>query len=187
MTKIEIAPDRIYYPMPCSLVGANVGGKPNYLAVAWFSMVHPKPPYVLITMNKVHYTNAGVKENGTFSINLPSAEMVESTDYCGLVSGSKYDKSNLFETFYGKLKTAPMIKQCPFSAECKLIQTVELPAEELFIGEIAGVYTEERYLTEGIPDIRKMNPILLQLPQKKYMMMGAELAAAWEVGKKLIK
>ena len=187
MQKIEMAPDRVYYPMACSLVGANVGGKPNYLTVAWFSMVHPKPPYVMVTMNKVHYTNAGIKENGTFSVNIPSAEMVEVTDYCGLVSGSKHDKSKVFETFYGKLKTAPMIKECPFNAECKLIQTVDLPAEELFIGELIGVYTEERYLTEGLPDIRKMNPIVLQLPQKRYLAVGAELAPAWEVGKKLIK
>jgi flavin reductase (DIM6/NTAB) family NADH-FMN oxidoreductase RutF len=187
MEKIEIAPERVYYPMCCSLVGANVGGKPNYLAVAWFSMVHPKPPYVLVTMNKVHYTNAGIKENGTFSVNIPSAEMAEVTDYCGLVSGSKYDKSKVFETFYGKLKTAPMIKESPFSAECKLVQIVDLPMEELFIGEIIGVYTEKRYLTEGLPDIRKMNPIVLQMPQKKYVTMGTELAPAWEVGKKLIK
>ena len=86
MAKIEIAPERVYYPMGCSLVGANVGGKPNYLTVAWFTMVHPKPPYVMVTMNKVHYTNSGVKENGTFSVNIPSAEMAEVTDYCGLVS-----------------------------------------------------------------------------------------------------
>jgi flavin reductase (DIM6/NTAB) family NADH-FMN oxidoreductase RutF len=187
MDKIEIAPERVYYPMGCSLVGANVGGKPNYLAVAWFSMVNPKPPYVMVALNKVHYTNTGIKENGTFSVNIPSAEMAEVTDYCGLVSGSKYDKSKLFETFYGKLKTAPMIKECPFNVECKLIQTVDVPAEELFIGEIIGVYTEERYLSDGVPDIRKINPIVLQMPQKKYVAVGAEVGPAWEMGKKLIK
>jgi flavin reductase (DIM6/NTAB) family NADH-FMN oxidoreductase RutF len=187
MAKIEIASERICYPMACSLVGANVGGKPNYLTVAWFSMVHPKPPYVMVAMNKVHYTNAGVKENGTFSINIPSAEMAEVTDYCGLVSGSKYDKSKVFETFYGKLKTAPMIEECPFNAECKLIQIVDLPMEELFIGEIVGVYTEQRYLTEGLPDIRKINPIVLQMAQKKYVTLGAEVGPAWGMGKKLIK
>ncbi|MBP1730576.1 MAG: flr, partial [Deltaproteobacteria bacterium] len=128
MRKIELAPERVYYPMTCSLVGANVGGRPNYLTVAWFSMVNPKPPYVMVAMNKVHYTNAGIRENGTFSVNIPSAEMAEVTDYCGLVSGSKYDKSGIFETFYGKLLTAPMIKECVFNAECKLIQTVDLPA-----------------------------------------------------------
>ena len=187
MEKIEIAPERVYYPMCCSLIGANVGGKPNYLTVAWFSMVHPKPPYVMVTMNKAHYTNAGIKENGTFSVNIPSAEMAEVTDYCGVVSGSKYDKSKVFETFYGKLKTAPMIKECPFNVECKLIQIVDLPMEELFIGELIGVYTEQRYLTEGLPDIRKMNPIALQMPQKKYVTVGAEVGSAWEMGKKLIK
>ena len=186
MNKIEIAPERVHYPMGCSLVGASVSGKPNYLTVAWFSMANPKPPYVMVALNKVHYTNKGIKENGTFSVNIPSAEMVEATDYCGLVSGSKYDKSNVFETFYGKLKTAPMIKECPFNAECKLIQTVDLPMEELFIGEIVGVFTEERYLTGGVPDIRKMNPILL-VPQKKYVTVGAEVGPAWEMGKKLIK
>ncbi len=187
MEKIELAPERIFYPMPCSLVGANVAGKPNYLAVAWFTMVNPKPPYVAVTMNKVHYTNAGIKENGTFSINMPSADMAEATDYCGIVSGSKYDKAKVFDTFYGKLKTAPMIKECPFTAECRLVQTVNLPAEELFIGEIIGIYTEERYLTAGVPDTTKMNPIMLQLPQKTYLALGAEIGPAWEMGKKLIK
>ena len=187
MEKIEIAPERVYYPMACSLVGANVGGKPNYLAVAWFSMVNPKPPYVMVALNKVHYTNTGVKENKTFSVNIPSVEMAEATDYCGMVSGSKYDKRALFETFYGKLGTAPMIKECGFSAECRLVQTVDLPAEELFIGEIIAVYTEARYLTDGLPDLRKMNPILLQMPQKRYVALGADVGPAWEMGKNRIK
>ncbi len=186
MEKIEVARDLVCYPMPCSLVGAQVEGKPNYLAIAWFTMVNPKPPYVAIAMNKVHYTNAGIKENKTFSINIPSMDMVEKADYCGLVSGRKYDKSKLFETFYGKLKTAPMIKECAFNAECRLIQTVELPAEELFIGEIVAVYTEERYLSAGIPDIMKMKPFFLQLPQKTYLKLGTELGPAWDMGKKLI-
>ncbi len=187
MQKIEIAPERIYYPMGCSLVGANVGDKPNYLAVAWFTMVNPKPPYVMVTLNKVHYTNSGIKQNGTFSVNIPSAEMAEVTDYCGIVSGSKHDKSGLFRTFYGKLKTAPMIEECPFTAECRLVQTVELPAEELFIGEIVGVYTEERCLTDGVPDMRKINPIILQMPHKKYSKLGEDIGPAWEMGKKLLK
>ena len=34
MEKIELSTQAICYPMPCSLVGVNVGGKPNYLTVA---------------------------------------------------------------------------------------------------------------------------------------------------------
>jgi flavin reductase (DIM6/NTAB) family NADH-FMN oxidoreductase RutF len=168
-------------------VGANVDGKANYLTIAWFTMVHPKPPYVLVAMNKAHYTNRGVKENRTFSVNIPSVGSVEKADYCGQVSGRKYDKSDLFETFYGKLKTAPMVKEAAFSAECRLVQTVDLPMEELFIGEIVAAYSEERYLTDGKPDLKKMQPFMLMQTQQRYAAIGPDIAPAWEVGKKLMK
>jgi flavin reductase (DIM6/NTAB) family NADH-FMN oxidoreductase RutF len=187
MGKIEIEKGRVFYPMPCSLVGAKVEGKPNYLTVAWFSMVNPDPPYVAVAMNKAHYTNAGIKENKTFSVNIPSVQMAEVTDYCGMVSGSKVDKGGLFETVYGKLETAPMIRQCPFSAECRLVQTVELPGEELFIGEIAATYCEESCLTEGAPDLRKMNPLVLLMPDRKYLGIGEEIGPAWKMGKKFME
>jgi flavin reductase (DIM6/NTAB) family NADH-FMN oxidoreductase RutF len=184
MEKIELEPGRVPYPMPCSLVGANVAGKPNYLTIAWFTMANPSPPHVLVVMNKVHYTNRGVKENGTFSINIPPAELAERMDYCGLVTGHKTDKSGIFETFYGRLQTAPMIKDCACNVECRLVQTVDLLKEELFIGEIRAVYSEERYLTEGVPDLRKINPILLLQSERRYAAIGADIGPAWEMGER---
>jgi flavin reductase (DIM6/NTAB) family NADH-FMN oxidoreductase RutF len=187
MGKIEIEKGRVFYPMPCSLVGAKVAGKPNYLTVAWFSMVNPDPPYVGVAMNKAHYTNSGIRENGTFSVNIPSVQMAEVVDYCGLVSGRKADKSGLFESFYGKLDTAPMIRECPFNAECRLVQVVDLPGEELFIGEIVATYCEEDCLTEGVPDLKKINPLGLLMPDRKYLALGQEVGAAWKMGKKFMK
>ena len=186
MEKIQIKMESIPYPMPCSLVGVNVGGKPNYLTVAWFSMVNFKPPYLMIALGKSHYTNPGIKENGTFSLNIPSAAMADVTDYCGIVSGKKYDKAKMFETFYGKLKTAPMIKECPFNVECKVIQRVDFTVDELFIGEIMASYSDERYLMDGVPDMRKIAPLILSMPERKYLTLGAEVGPAWEMGKKLI-
>ena len=46
--------------------------------------------------------------------------MMEKTDFCGLVSGRDIDKAALFDVFYGELKTAPMITECPLSLECRL-------------------------------------------------------------------
>jgi flavin reductase (DIM6/NTAB) family NADH-FMN oxidoreductase RutF len=186
MEKIELSAKTICYPMPCSLVGVNVGGKPNYLTVAWFSMVNFKPPHLMIALGKPHYTNPGIKENGTFSVNIPSTAMADATDYCGLVSGKKYDKARLFETFYGKLKTAPMIKECPYNVECRLVQMVETPDHELFIGEIIAAYTDDRYLTDGQPDLRKIAPFILSIPERKYLGLGTEVGPAWEMGKKFI-
>ncbi|OPY67343.1 MAG: Flavoredoxin [Syntrophorhabdaceae bacterium PtaU1.Bin034] len=187
MEKMEIGIDAICYPMPCSLIGANVEGKANFLTVAWFSMVNLKPPYLMIALGKAHYSNPGIAENGTFSVNIPVASMVEATDYCGLVSGKKFEKEKLFEVFYGKLKTAPMIRECAYNLECRLVKTVELEGDELFIGEVVAAFCDPQYLTNGVPDLGKMNTFVLSMPERKYIALGRELALAWEIGKKLIR
>jgi flavin reductase (DIM6/NTAB) family NADH-FMN oxidoreductase RutF len=183
MDKINLGSTIPAYPMPVSLVGAHVDGKPNFLAVAWFTMVSYKPPRVAIALGKGHYTNPGIRENQTFSLCLPSQNMVEVTDYCGIVSGKKTDKSEVFDLFYGDLNTAPMIKDCPLSMECKVVEIVESGLNEIFIGEIVGTYTEEKFLTDGKLDFGKMKPLILSQPDTSYWSLGEPVAKAWSIGK----
>ena len=185
MNKIDIGAKPFMYPMPVTLVGANVGDKPNYLVAAYVGMVNSRPPMISVALSKSHYTNLGIREHGTFSVNIPSEEMVTATDYCGLVSGHKVDKSRIFETFYGKLESAPMIKECPLNLECKVVQTLQLAVDEVFIGEIVAVYCEERYLTDGLPDIKKIRPFVFSTQDGNYWKVGDHLGKAWEVGKAL--
>jgi flavin reductase (DIM6/NTAB) family NADH-FMN oxidoreductase RutF len=138
---------------------------------------------ISLGMNKVHYTNTGIKENGTFSVNIPSIQMVKETDYCGLVSGKKVDKAELFEIFYGRLETAPMITKCPLNMECRLIQTVDFPKHDIFIGEIVETYCDEEYLTEGVVDFSKVQPILFVMNDRGYWKLEKKFAKAWEIGK----
>ena len=184
MDKINLGATIPAYPMPVSLVGAYVDGKPNFMAVAWFTIACYKPPRIAISLGKGHYTNPGIKENKTFSVCLPSEDMVEMTDYCGIVSGKKIDKSEIFDLFYGELKTAPLIKDCPLSMECQLVEIVESGLNEIFIGEIRGTYTEERFLTDGKLDFRKMKPLILSQPDTSYWGLGEQVARAWNIGKK---
>jgi flavin reductase (DIM6/NTAB) family NADH-FMN oxidoreductase RutF len=80
---------------------------------------------------------------------------------CGFVSGKKVDKGALFETFYGKLKTAPMIRQYPANMECELVRTLDdLSRYEVFVGKIVETYCDEEYLTDGNVDFAKLHPIL---------------------------
>ncbi len=113
--------------------------------------------------------------------------MVEVTDYCGLVSGSKVDKAALFEVFYGELQDAPMIAECPLNIECKLFDTVDLPSNYLFMGVIMGAYCAEEFMTDGKPDIRKIDPVVLSMPDNSYWGIGEFVAKAWNVGKELKK
>ena len=183
MDKIKIDNNGRLYPMPMTVVGTTVKGQPNYLAVAWVCRVNSSPPMMGVALGKGHHTNKGIREHKEFSVNVPGTDLIKAVDYVGLVSGEKVDKSKIFESFYGQLKHAPMIRSCPLTMECKVINTVDLPADEFFIGEIVGVYTEERYLTDGKPDIQKMKPFTLTMPDNGYWSMGELLGTAWSIGK----
>jgi flavin reductase (DIM6/NTAB) family NADH-FMN oxidoreductase RutF len=187
MQKLNIDTNVYLYPMPVVLVGAKVQAKPNFMTVGWVSRVNFKPPMIAACINKAHYTPEGIIENRAFSINIPGKSMVGVTDYCGLVSGRKVDKAMLFKVFYGELQGAPMIAECPLNMECRLVDTVDLPSNYLFIGEIVGAYCGEEFMTDGNPDVRKIDPFVLTMPDNSYWGVGEFVARAWSVGKELKK
>jgi len=188
MTKKKIRPGVYLYPMPLTLIGANVKGKPNFMPIAWASIVEHKPPMISISAHQSHYTNTGINENKTFSVNLPSVDMVKITDYCGIISGKDTDKSDLFEIFYGDLKTAPMIKQCPLNLECKVEQTIDTKkGHHIFIGEIVAAYAEEKIMQGAIPDITKLEPIIFSMNDNNYWKLGDHIGRAWSIGKEFKK
>jgi flavin reductase (DIM6/NTAB) family NADH-FMN oxidoreductase RutF len=187
VNKVRYHPNVFMYPMPVTLLGVDVQSVPNFMALGWVSRVNATPPMIGCGVGKHHYTNKGIQENRTFSINIPSVDMMEKTDYCGLVSGKSADKSGLFEIFYGDLKSAPMISECPVNLECRLVNTVENPTNNFYIGEIVASYTEEKYLTDGHPDIKLINPLLLTMPDNRYWDVGGYIGDAWKAGRNVIK
>jgi flavin reductase (DIM6/NTAB) family NADH-FMN oxidoreductase RutF len=183
--RVEIGPQGFLYPMPVTLVGADLPGGPNFMPIAWITRVQYNPPRVAAGLNKAHATNAGIREHGEFSVNIPSVDMVAVTDWCGLNSaGSGVDKSTLFEIVRGSLAHAPMIAECPVCLECRVMQVVDLGSHELFVADVVATWTEERFLDEsGKPDITKVRPFTLTMPDNRYWAVGERVGNAWAIGK----
>ncbi len=178
----------VLYPTPTVLVGAVVDGKPNFITIAHIGIVNHARPYLIsISSAKAHYTNAGIKTHKAFSVNIPSEDLVVETDYAGMVSGKKTDKSELFEIFHGELENAPMIKACPINMECRLYDIYDTPTHDLFIGEIVETHADESVLTEGKVDLAKLKPLLFDMSSIKYWSVGNTVANCWKVGKRLKK
>jgi flavin reductase (DIM6/NTAB) family NADH-FMN oxidoreductase RutF len=185
MVKTRINENAFTYPMPVVVVGTLVEDRPNFMAVAWVTRVNSKPPMIGITLGKTHYTNGGIHATGAFSVNVPSIRLIEKVDYCGLVSGKNTDKSELFTVVRGQITGAPMIDECPICMECKVAQVVDLPANEIFIGEIVGAYADADCCTDGKPDIQNIRPFTLTMPDNRYWEVGANAGKAWDIGKNL--
>ena len=182
----SIGPVNALYPMPTTLVGVTVNGKPNFLAVAHVGILnHGTPQYLSIGLHKSHYSNAGIAENRAFSICLPSEDLMIETDYCGIMTGKKTDKAALFDIFYGEIDTAPMIRQCSINMVLKLHDVLNLGKHEIFIGEIVQTYADESILIDGKIDITKLRPLLFDMASKKYWSLGPSVGNCWSAGKAL--
>jgi len=182
--KEKLGATNALYPLVTALVGATVDGKPDFATIAHVGIAHLKG--ITLGMGKIHLTNDGIKANRTFSVNLPSEDMVVVTDHVGMVGGRREDKSGIFDVFYGELDTAPMIEQCKVTMELKLIEHIELPTHDLFVGEVVGTYADVEVLTNGIVDIAKLKPLLFDMASKKYWSLGEPLAKCWSVGKEYV-
>jgi flavin reductase (DIM6/NTAB) family NADH-FMN oxidoreductase RutF len=137
---------------------------------------------VACSVSPDHHTTAGIRANGTFSINLPGPDLVAATDWCGIHSGKKVDKSKVFDTFTGELANAPMIDACRLAAECRLVKTVELHPDVVFFGEVVSVHVDESALRDGTPDWAHIAPLIFTFPDKGYWTLGRRVAQAWSIG-----
>jgi flavin reductase (DIM6/NTAB) family NADH-FMN oxidoreductase RutF len=187
MGKIKMSPEAGPMPIlaacPTVIVGANVNGKPDFATVAWTGVAASSPPSISVALQHHRYSLKGIRQNMSFSVNIPSADLVKETDYCGIISGSKTDKAAdcQFRVFFGKLESAPLIEQCPINHSCEVIQILNLGSHELVVGRIVETHISEEFYTEGRPDANKMRPFLFA--NGKYYVLGELLADAFRVGR----
>jgi flavin reductase (DIM6/NTAB) family NADH-FMN oxidoreductase RutF len=174
-------------PWTQTILGTHLGGKVNFMALDWLTRVNFKPAMLGICVNKNNATHEALLDKGEFSINVPSVAMVAVTDYTGLVSAKRTDKSDLFQVFYGELQHAPMISECPLTMECRVTQRVELPTNSFFIAEIINIYCDEEFLSDGQPDVEKIKPFVLSMPDNRFWSLGTCVGKAWHEGKIFLK
>lgn len=185
MTKVEIDSGGSPFPKPVVLLGSVVDGRPNFFTVAWFNRMSRTPNIWGACVGKTKHTLKGIRENKTFSVNFPGADLVMKTDYCGIRSGKDVDKSQLFDMFYGELESAPMIRECPVTAECTLTDMIELSTHYILLGEVKHLYSEERYMTNSVLDQKKLNLLIFTNPARQYWTLGDVIADAYSIGEEL--
>ena len=171
--KIKLGAHPIIYPIPVVLVGAKVKERPSFELVGDCGIMGINPPLVIISSHKEHYTNIGILENNTFSINIPDTSMMSVADYCGTVSGHSSDKSSLFQVFYGETATAPMIQECPVNLDCKVVHTFSIKHRQIFVGEVIEAYASEACVEEKegkkmVKDLIRLDPLIYCLDNHYY-------------------
>ena len=158
------------YPKPLTIVGAEVDDKVNWLIVGHTGIIgHDR---ILISMNKSHYTNQGIRKSKKLSINLVSREILPKADYVGSVSGASVDKSHVFEYHWGENGT-PVIDASPLTMECNVVDIYETEGFDNFICSVANTYAAPDVLnSDGELDYTQLKPVLFEFPTYSYIATG---------------
>ena len=170
MEKKQIGNTLALYPMPLTVVGAEVEGRVNWLVVAHVGIIgHDR---ILVSMSQSHYTNRGIRESRKLSVNLVSREMLPEADYVGSVSGAKVDKSQTFAYHWGGNGT-PVIDRSPLTMECDVVDIYETEGFDNFICSIAATYASAEVLDDrGRIDYARLKPVLFEFPTYSYLATG---------------
>ena len=183
--KKKLGPQPMLWPHPTVLVGTVFEGRVDFAAYAWTGVAASKPPAVTVAIQHHRHTLKGIHQNRTFSVNIPSVELVKATDYCGLVSGKDTDKvaDCGFNVFYGDTANAPMIEQCPINMECEVQHILNLGSHALVVGKVVEVHFAEECMTDDKPDIGKVKPFIFG--PGKYYEVGGAFADAFKIGNEI--
>ena len=158
------------YPMPVTVVGAEVNGKVNWLLVAHVGIIgHDR---ILVSMSDKHYTNQGIIESKKLSVNLVDRKMLPKADYVGSVSGASVDKSGVFDFHWGENGT-PVIDASPLTMECDVVDIYKSDGFDNFICSIANTYAAPDVLdADGKLDYTRLKPVLFEFPTYSYIATG---------------
>lgn len=188
MGKVMIAPQPLICVTPTVLVGVTVDGKPNFMAVAWCGVANSLPPMLTVAIRPQRYTFHGLLASREFSVNIPSVDQVREADFCGTASGAKVDKVAVcgFRIFYGALKNAPLIEQCPVNLACRVEHILELGSHQLVIGLVEETHVTDTCLNDGRPDFRQIKPFVFgSTSPAEYFALGESVGRAFVMGREL--
>jgi flavin reductase (DIM6/NTAB) family NADH-FMN oxidoreductase RutF len=152
------------YPCPVILVTCqDTVGKPNIITLAWTGVVCSDPPTLSISLRPQRYSYKLIDDTQEFVANVPTVDILHSTDYCGMVSGRNVDKfseTGLTPKPAEKVKP-PIIQECPVNMECKVKQKILLGVHYMFISEIIHVHVNQMFLDKNKSiDFSKLSPFV---------------------------
>jgi flavin reductase len=107
------------------------------LAATAVSSITDAPPNLLVCVNKSARSNAMIKQNGAFSVNVLSREQEA---LVGAFSGpSGEDPFGNPESWYRLQTAAPILRGTLASLDCTLDQIINIGTHSLFVGHVVGV------------------------------------------------
>ncbi|HWR41998.1 flavin reductase family protein [Sporomusa sp.] len=186
--KKQLGPSDTFFPTPITLVTSGTMEKPNIITLAWVGMVCSEPPTIAISMTNKRHSTEIIRNQGEFTVNIPGNSKVAEVDYCGIVSGRRNNKfrETHFTPVPGLQVNAPIIQECAYNLECKVVNELQIGEFIVFLGQIVETHIDNNCVDDtGRIILGKVNPLVYAAGIREYWNLGEKVGTAFNVGKQL--
>jgi flavin reductase (DIM6/NTAB) family NADH-FMN oxidoreductase RutF len=186
--KVNWKPGTLIYPLPAVLV--SCGSKEenyNLITISWVGTICTNPPMCYISVRPERHSYNIIKESGEFVINLTNEDMAYATDWCGVKSGSDYNKFSEMKLtpVKGEKVSAPIVNESPLCLECKVKEIIPLGSHDMFIAEVVNVQADNQYIDDETDRFKLDEAKLIAYSHGHYYKLGEEIGKfGWTVQKK---
>ncbi|MBR3251475.1 MAG: flavin reductase family protein, partial [Erysipelotrichaceae bacterium] len=174
----------LMYPQPVLIIATyDENGIPNAMNAAWGITTDFNE--ITISLSP-HKTTDNFEKTGAFTVSMATEDQIEACDYVGIESGRKVPDKFARAGFHAtksEFVNAPLIDELPLALECK----AKSFTDGILIGEIVNVSADERVVTDGKVDLKKLRPIAFDPFNNTYMGIGEKAGNAFSDGMKLKK
>lgn len=164
-------------------------GKPNIIEVSLLSkswglpLKETDPAFGVyhIMIHPARYSHRLLTENPEFVINIPTADIVEKSLFCGVRSGRNTDKfkETGLTPVPAKYVKPPLIDECPLNIECKVVETMspKHSCYTYFFGKAVAIHAAEGIWDGNMVNLDKFGPMALPVLNKaiaktEYRLLG---------------
>ncbi len=183
MNRVNFGAKPFMYPMPVLIIGTyDENGVPNAMNAAWGVITDYKE--ITLSLSENHKTSKNLAVTKAFTVNIATEDTVVPCDYVGVESGNKVPNKFEIAGFHAtrsEFVNAPLIDELPMALECK----VKSFKDDILVGEILNVNADERILTNGKIDPKKLKPITFDPVNNTYIGLGEKVGNAFKDGLQL--
>lgn len=151
MPKVTWKGSTLLAPVPPVMVSCGDGEIYNILTIAWTGIINTLPPKTYISVRQSRYSYEIIKRSGEFVINLTTAPLIKTADFCGIYTGKKVDKFEKCGLHREKssVVSCPSIAESPLSLECKVTDIIPLGTHDMFLADIVAVNADESLIDKN--------------------------------------
>lgn len=186
--KQKIKPFAYIHPMPVVVIAAVQGDDCDFTTVSNIGIASVAPPIIMVSIHEDNYMAGLIERVNCFTVNVPTPELLDEVDACGMASALTKDKTSIFD--YTVDGDYVYIEDMPISLKCQVSNTMTIGYRKVFFAEVVETLVDKPLILdhdlEGAVDFSQLITIGYGLDHFYYALAGEQIGEGHMEGEDIL-